>query len=350
MKRTNQTKGQSVRWFIVIALFAGGITTGIMIDRVWTGMKKKLPPLVEQREGGYTFINPLLECDAAEEIIGDREIRPFQHKIEAYIDEVVNKKRASDVSVYFRDLTNGPSFGVNEDKRFAPASLLKVPLMIAYFKMAEAQPSLLKKQIMYDGKQDLNSMENFKPSHAIEPGKWYSVEKLIEMMIVYSDNNAMAILDTHINREFELKVYQELGIVGPAVTTQDYRDDFMSVEEYTSCFRILFNSSYLTRELSERALRYLAQPDFPGGITGGVPHGITVAQKYGERAFAGNNVKELHDCGIVYYPNMPYLLCIMTKGADFGDLTETIRSISEMVFTEVNSHQVGQRAERGRIK
>jgi beta-lactamase class A len=338
MKRKNQTKGQSIRWSIVIALIAGGIVTGIVIGRAWTGMGEKTPALVEKREGGYKFINPLLECEGAEDIIGDREIKPFKRKLEAYIDEAVHKKRASDIAVYFRDITNGPAFGVNEDDRFAPASLMKVPLMIAYFKMSESQPSLLKQQFLYDGKQDLNSMENFKPSHAIEPGKWYSVEKLIEMMIVYSDNNAMAILDSHINRDFELKVYQELGIVDSTMTGQN-KDDFMSLEEYTACFRILFNSSYLNRELSERALRYLAAPDFPDGIMGGVPHGIPVAQKYGERAFLGNNVKELHDCGIVYYPNMPYLLCIMTKGTDFGSLTETIRSISTMVFTEVDGHQ-----------
>lgn len=104
-------------------------------------------------------------------------------------------------------------------------------------------------------------------------------------------------------------MYEDIGLFDQA----DEVHNIMSVTEYTSCFRILFNSSYLSRERSELALRYLALPDFTLGINKGVPPDITVAQKYGEHAYL--DVKELHDCGIVYYPNMPYLLCIMTKGS-----------------------------------
>jgi beta-lactamase class A len=323
---------------MVSALFAAGIMTGVIIDRILTGMEKK-PTLTEKREGGYRFINPLLECDGGQDIIGDQEVRPFQHTIEAYVDGVLEEKRASQVSVYFRDLTNGPSFGVNEDERFAPASLLKVPLMIAYYKMAEFRPALLKERLLYDGKLDTNRIENFKAPKALKPGKRYTIEELIEMMIAYSDNNAMHLLFNHMDQEYRKKVYQDLGIVD-----SETEGDVMSVEEYTSCFRVLFNSSYLNRELSERALRYLAEPDFPYGIMGGVPPGVIVAQKYGERAYEGTNVKELHDCGIVYYPNSPYLLCVMTSGSDFDFLSETIRGISAMVFTEVDRNQIALQA------
>ncbi|MEK6743666.1 MAG: serine hydrolase [Nitrospirota bacterium] len=335
MNRPDKTGGGAVRRLIVIALFAGGILTGIVIDRVWTGMGDKQPPLVEKREGGYTFINPLLQCDGAQEIIGDREIKSFQRKIRGYVDAVVNKKRATQVSIYYRDLNNGPSFGVNDHERFAPASLLKVPLMIAYYKMAESRPAVLKEQLVYDGSQDRNKTKFFRASRAIEPGKRYTVDELIEMMTAYSDNNAMFLLLNHLDRTFREKVYQDLGVFDPNASVYDY----MSVKEYSSCYRVLFNSSYLNREYSERALRYLAKPDFRDGMVGGLPPGITVAQKYGERSFDDPNIKELHDCGIVYYPNMPYLLCIMTKGADYGVLADTIKEISAIIVTEVDRHQ-----------
>ena len=284
----NKTRGHLVRWTILCAFIAGGILSGIVIDRVWLGIRKK-PQLVEKREGGYTFINPLLECDGGQEMIGDQEVRPFRRKIEAYIEDAMRKRRAYQVSVYFRDLTNGPSFGVNENVRFAPASLLKVPLMIAYFKMAEARPRLLKEQLVYDGSIDRNRMENFKAATAIEPGKRYTIGELIEMMIAYSDNNATDLLLNRMDPGFLDRVYQDLGIIDPIARAGD---DFIDMEEYTSCFRVLFNSSYLSRDLSERALRYLAQPDFPYGIRGSVPPGITVAQKYGERVFEATSVRD----------------------------------------------------------
>ncbi len=313
---------------------------GIVIDRVWTRMEQKPMNYVEKHEGGYTFINPLLECDSGQDSIGDRELRPFQKGIQAFIDDAVSRKRASSVSVYFRDLTNGPAFGVNEHERYTLASLLKVPLMIAYFKAAESQPALLKKQLLYDGKQDRNKMEHFKSSHVIEPGKRYTVEELIEMMVMYSDNNAASLLDENMDEGYQRKVFEDIGLFDPT----DQLHDIMSVEQYTSCFRILFNSSYLRRDLSERALRYLAYPDFSTGIIGGVPPGIAVAQKFGEREFPG--VKELHDCGIVYYPNLPYLLCIMTKGTDYAELSETIRDLSRLVYAHIDANQKGQRTER----
>ncbi len=343
MKKTQLIKGRQFWWLLVSVLFIAGLIIGIITDRVWMGKEKekeKNPPkFAEVREGGFKFINPLLECERSGAMLSNQEIRPFQGKIKAYINEVMYKTSLSEVSVYFRDLTNGPAFGVNEDIRFAPPSLFKVPTMIAYFKMAETHPDILKKKLFYDGKQDLNKLKYFKTSHAIEPGKEYTIEELIKMAILYSDNNANRLLHGYIDPAFMKKVYEDLGMSGSSFIGRDFKGDFITVEEYTSCFRFLFNSSYLSRDLSERALRYLVESDFPYGIRAGVPLDIAVAHKLGERVFEGTNTKELHDCGIIYYPTMPYLLCVMTKGTDFEVMAETIRNISALVYSEVNKNQ-----------
>ncbi len=78
-------------------------------------------------------------------------------------------------------------------------------------------------------------------------------------------------------------MFEDIGLFDPT----DHLHDIMSAEQYTSCFRILFNSSYIRRDLSEQALQYLVYPDFSLGIIGGVPSGITVTQKFGEREFPG---------------------------------------------------------------
>jgi len=72
---------------------------------------------------------------------------------------------------------------------------------------------------------------------------------------------------------------------------------------------VLYNATYLDRDLSEKALELLANSNFKLGLRAGVSPTVTVADKYGERtAFdpQGNvQYRELHDCGIVYDQNGP---------------------------------------------
>ena len=328
---------QGIRWIILFGVFAAGMAAGVVADRFWPGGAEE-PEHAEKREGGYTFINPLLECNPAPGSIRFWEYRRVQQEIENYLGDAVRRKQLMLGSVYFRDLNSGPSFGVNSREQFSPASMLKVPLMIACLKMAESRPAYLKKRLIYQG-TDFNKAKTFQGAAAIEPGKGYTVEELIRMMMVHSDNNAMKLLFDDLDAGFRRKVYKELGILDMTRTGEH----IMSVEKFAFCYRILFNASYLSRDISEQALRYLSHRDFSLGIIRGVAPGIAVAQKYGERLHA-NDVKELHDCGIVYYPNMPYLLCVMTRGEDYTALADAVRDISSIVFTAVSKHQAEHRA------
>ena len=45
---------------------------------------------------------------------------------------------------------------------------------------------------------------------------------------------------------------------------------------------------------------------------------------------------ELHDCGIVYHPQNPYIICIMTKGGDINSEKLQIQKISKAVYNGVS--------------
>lgn len=55
------------------------------------------------------------------------------------------------------------------------------------------------------------------------------------------------------------------------------------------------------------------------------------AQKFGERVNSLQEI-ELHDCGIIYYPKNPYLLCVMTKGNNLDNLKSAIKNIYSIVY------------------
>jgi hypothetical protein len=113
----------------------------------------------------------------------------------------------------------------------------------------------------------------------------------------------------------------------------------MTIHGYSGFFRILYNASYLNREMSEKALQLLSLQDFPQGIAGGVPEGIKVAAKFGEIVPENNREDvQLHEFGIVYHPKSHYILGIMTQGGDFATQAELIRDISRMIYSEVDTN------------
>jgi hypothetical protein len=61
---------------------------------------------------------------------------------------------------------------------------------------------------------------------------------------------------------------------------------------------------------------------------------IKVAHKFGERTLE-KGTQHFHDCGIVYYPRHPYLLCVMTQGRDIEAQSRAIASISTFVFQKM---------------
>lgn len=316
---------------VIMIFLSGWIAKGMWINY----QKEPLPKMKAVRQGEYRLINPLLMCGTEGNAIGEKEILPSRNGIENLIKAKTDKYRLAHVAVYFRNLNQGASFGINEEEKFAPASLLKVPLMIAWLKEAENNPQLLSKKIKYDRSiGDDNATINIRPSRAVIPGRSYSIEELIYMMIVHSDNNAKTMLFNNIDQRKLIKLYLSLGTGIPSINQPD---DFMSVLEYSTFFRILFNSSYLSRDMSEKAMQYLAETEFRNGIVAGVPPNIVVAHKFGERTLGSSGeIKELHDCGIVYYPNDPYLLCIMSQGSNFSALDDIIGNISRRIYQEVD--------------
>lgn len=314
-------------------LILGSLILGVLIGALVTNYYSSLRPLntlLEFHAGGYKLINPLYECNN-QETYGVMEFSDLENSLNDYINKITSKNSVTAVSVYFRDLNNGPWFGINEKADFAPSSLLKLPVMIAYFSKAQSDPSILSQKIKYDKEPEGLIPQNFKPLHPLELGKEYTVEQLIEQMIIGSDNVALGLLEDNIDGKDVDRVTLDLGI---PTATDKTPENFMNVKDYSALFRVLFNASYLDREYSEKALEILSQAEFKKGIVDSIPGNITVAHKFGERYFP-NGINQLHDCGIIYYPKRPYLLCVMTKGKDFNDLATTIQQISAKIYSEL---------------
>ncbi len=88
--------------------------------------------------------------------------------------------------------------------------------------------------------------------------------------------------------------------------------------------------------MSEKALNLLSQVKYTNGLVKGINNpNIIVSHKFGERTYEDTGEKQLHDCGIVYIPQNPYLVCIMTRGNDFSKLSASIVKLSDLIYRSI---------------
>ncbi len=311
------------------------ILLGFFLGFLFRGhtQKETRPRDFEIRQRGWDYINPLLECEQAQNAMEDNELKPFKQKVEDFVTHDLHKKWGDEVSVYFRELNNGLAFTIGKTEFFYPASLLKVPEMIAILKVASEKPGLLSQKIVYNN-PEVQAAQNTDVIDKLVFGRSYTVEELVRRMIEYSDNASALLLEEAMTPFVLTKVYSDMGILEP-YALNDQSTYMMSTEVYSSFFRILYNASYLSKETSEKALEYLSKSTFNSGIVAGVPPGIKVAHKFGIR-HTQDGMKHLHDCGIVYYPNHPYLLCVMTSGPLPEYLDHSIADISHFIYKELD--------------
>jgi beta-lactamase class A len=233
--------------------------------------------------------------------------------------------------VYVRDIESGQWIGIGEDKLYTPASMLKVPIIIAMLKIAQYNPDLLNKKIFYTRTEDdINPLDN---KLLLENGKTYTIENLLEAMIVDSDDAAKKLIRDNVDRVVLNETFADLGIESPYSQDQDGKYS-ISAKSFSLFFRILYNSTFLSHANSQKVLELLTRTDFDLGIAGGIPKTVTVAHKYGISAISpvGNERVGLNDCGIVYAESGPYLICIMTKGKDPYVLASIMREISKQAY------------------
>jgi beta-lactamase class A len=283
---------------------------------------------IREYDERYQYIRRLLICQINE---GEesREFSSLERRVEDVLDNAERLNKIISASVYVRELDTGKWMGVNEDAGYAPASLLKVPIMISYLRYAQDDPNVLEREYRYELSEEPNDLVA-KP--LLISGRTYSVLDLVRGMIIQSDNDAKTILEKNADWPSLDATYGALGIKDPYKESDDQYT--LSVKQYGLFFRVLYNGTFLSREMSNRALEMLAESEFNLGLRAGIPEGVEIAHKYGVSGYTrddGTHGVDLSDCGVVYEPTSPYLVCVMTHGDNAYVLADVIKDIAEVV-------------------
>jgi len=228
------------------------------------------------------------------------------------------------VSMYFEYLPSGISIGINEKNEVRLASLSKIPTVISIYKKIE------------NGELSIEDQIEIKPEF-IDPqfgttwkkgiGATISIEEAITSAITESDNTSHKLLKSLLTTEEINAVYEYLDI--PFHKETNY--PLISAKNYSSVLKSLFFSSYLTLNSSQEILEIMTKTIYHDKIPAGVPQNTPVAHKIGVYKQTNDSISHYSDCGIVYVPNRPYILCIMVKNDE--DFARSImQQISEMTY------------------
>ncbi len=220
--------------------------------------------------------------------------------------EFMNQKRDFQTGVYFEYLPTGVSIGVNEKEEFVSASLLKVPFIMGIFKRLE-DGSLTEDRILTLSQSDLDP--DFGTLWKKGAGAQLTVGEAVRLSLVESDNTAIRALDQVMSQDLVRETYDALDI--PVVI--DSSQPVVSPKNYSSVLRCLYLSCVLEYESSQRILQLLTQTIFADGLPAGVPRAVPVAHKTGIYDLPENDARVQSDCGIVYVPRRPYILCVFAK-------------------------------------
>ncbi|MCX6351233.1 MAG: class A beta-lactamase-related serine hydrolase [Bacteroidetes bacterium] len=285
-----------------------------------------------KRMTGYKYINPIMFVDKGCE---SEEFAPLKHEVAKIIENFKMKDELISASVYLKEYNQNTWMGINEEEKYKPGSLLKVPELITYLRMAEANPGLLDKVISYDH-PFTNNKDPKILSQSIQVGHKYTIRELLDYKISYSDNNATMLLNNAMDEKMFYKTFTDFGLAPPDMKASTYP---ISSKDFSLFMRALYNGSYLSKNNSEFATELLSKCDYKEGMIKGLPMGVKIIHKFGE---AGNDLGlELHESGIIYINNFAYLLTVMTKGKDLTKLPEVIRQISEKAYKTMEKRAKG---------
>lgn len=263
----------------------------------------------------FSLLNP------ARKFIGQEDLIVNFQPLRDYLNEKYEKN--SQVSVYFEFLNTGANISISKDAEFFPASLLKLPVAMAVVKKIEKGEWQWTNELvlMRNDKDDL-----FGSLHREPIGTPLTIEKLVEKMLVESDNTAYHILLRNLEPAELNDIHSHLGL------QQFFSDDGkISAKRYSIIFRSLYNSSYLSEENSQKLLTLLSQTSFREYLGSALPETVRFSHKIG----VSDEQHVFMDAGLVYIPNRPYLLTVMIQDGNQKHAEDVMKDISERVYKYV---------------
>lgn len=254
-------------------------------------------------------------------------------RLRTYI-RITLKGYKGNAGIVIKDLDTDWEIASNKEMSIPSASLVKIPVMMAYFAAAD------EKKLKFSDTIELKSSDRVEGSGPVKngvPGSSYKIEDLLYLMITESDNTAANMLINRLGIDELNGYFSKFGLKHTNLSRKmmDFKSRREGVENYTTVgdmaylLEKLYDGKFINENISKQCLTLLAEQKINDRIPKKLPSGIMVAHKTGLE----NGV--CHDVGIVYTPKGNFLICVLTKHA-YTTARPTKRLISRLSLLTYN--------------
>ncbi|MDD5439393.1 MAG: class A beta-lactamase-related serine hydrolase [Candidatus Omnitrophica bacterium] len=224
--------------------------------------------------------------------------------------EILRFKGTSGIII--KDLDKDWELYHNKTRLFKSASLVKIPIMCAYFYAAAEHKVDLQQKIQLK-RSDITSGSGILKGMPI--GTSYTLDNLIRIMVTESDNTASNILINNLGFNTLNGYFKKLGLKDTNLSRKmmDFKARKRGVENYSSprdmalLLQKVYDNKLVSPSVSEKVLRLLAGQKINDRIPRRLPKGTVIAHKTGLEQGA------CHDVGIVFTDRGNFLICALTE-------------------------------------
>lgn len=295
-------------WVLVVLLVLANIAAGGYI------LYLNSPETIHHFTNPFPLIDPSRSFIAQEHFLST--IEPVRKGMKEFVAS--EEKKGNRVGVYFEYLNTGANVSINQDERFWPASLSKMPTVMAVMKKIEkGEWKLSNELVLFSEDQDARFGDVYKRA----PGTRFTIEELLREVLVNSDNTAHKMLVRNLSSENYTDMFEALGM--EELFDKNYD---ITAKEYSRIFRVLFTASYLNRENSQKILSWLSESQFREFLGAGIPADVVFSHKIGEEY---EQIVFL-DSGIIYVHDRPCLITVMVKVGDGGGVESAKAIMKEL--------------------
>lgn len=262
----------------------------------------------------------------------------------------LDQKLDGALGVAILDLTTGHTFLLHADEVFPQASSIKITVLAELYRQAQRSgPQDAKLTDLYTV-QSADLVPDSDIMGGLTPGVTRITNRdLATMMVAVSDNSAANVLIDRVGMKNVNDLMASLGLdhtllrrkMMDVQAANEGRENVSTPREMMTLLADIYGGKVLDKAMTEDFLKMLSthKESFLPRL---LPDSVRVANKPGELEAVRN------DSGIVFVPNRPYVICVMTtylKNERDGE--NTISNISEAAYQMFD--RLGRGSEYGRV-